>query len=224
MNHKITLSAIFAVALGLGAYFAIGTSNQVSSTSGLSLTANAQTAAEVDTSSVIDMTMGQQDAPITVIEYASFTCPHCASFHDQVLGRLKADYIDTGKVKFIHREVYFDKFGLWAGMVARCAGPIRYFGITDMIYSEQQEWIGSGTPAEIDKNLRTLGLRAGLDQGQIDACLKDADKAQALIATFQTNSKADDISSTPSFIIDGEKHSNMSYDEFKSILDKKLGE
>jgi len=187
--------------------------------------ANAQetsaVAAELD---LPEMTLGNPDAEVQVIEYASFTCPHCATFHDTVFEELKADYIDTGKIGFTYREVYFDRYGLWASMVARCAGSTdRFFGISDLIYDRQRDWT-QGEPAEIAENLKTLGKTAGLTEDELDACLSDGTKAEALYANFQQNAEADDITSTPSFIIDGEKFSNMSYDEFQRILDEKLGE
>lgn len=185
--------------------------------------ANAQQAADVDTSSVVEMAMGSEDAPVTLIEYASFTCPHCASFHVGPGARLKSEYVDTGKVRFIYRDVYFDRPGLWASMVARC-NPERFFGIADMLYKQQREWIGGGQPAEIAENLRKIGRVAGLSDEQLDACLSDAEKAQTLVAWFQQNAEADEINSTPSLVINGEKYSNMSWDDLKAIIDEKLGE
>ena len=171
-----------------------------------------------------EMTLGNPDAEVQVIEYASFTCPHCATFHDTVFDELKENYIDTGKIGFTYREVYFDRYGLWAGMVARCGGDTeRYFGIADLIYDRQRDWT-DGEPAQIADNLKTLGKTAGLNAEDLEACLKDGTMAEALYADFQKNAEADDITSTPSFIIDGEKYSNMSYDEFSRILDEKLGE
>lgn len=171
-----------------------------------------------------DIVQGDADAPITVIEYGSFTCPHCADFYENVHGKLKANYIDTGKVRFIHREVYFDRFGLWAGMVARCGGPQRYYGIVEMIYDTQREWIGSGENAEVIDNLKKLGRTAGLGNDQIDDCLKSEPLAEALVAAYQTNAEADEVTGTPSFVINGEKHPNMSYASFTEILDGLLAE
>ena len=168
------------------------------------------------------MTLGDPDAPVTVIEYASFTCPHCATFHKTVFKELKENFIDTGKVQFVHREVYFDRFGLWAGMVARCGGPERYFGITDIVYDTQSEWTSGGDPATVVGNLRRIGKTAGLTDAELDACLSDGEKAQALVAWYQENASADGIQGTPSFIINGEQHSNMGYDAFAEILDEKL--
>ncbi len=182
--------------------------------------ANAQTAA-VDTSGVVEMELGAPDAPVTMMEYASFTCPHCATFHATVLPQLKADYIDTGKVRFIYRDVYFDRFGLWAAMVARCE-PTRFFGVVEMLYAQQRDWFGAGDPATVAENLKKIGRVAGLDTAQLDACFTDQAKAEALVAWFQKNAEADKIESTPSLVIDGELHSNMSYADLKAILDKKL--
>ena len=169
--------------------------------------------------------MAARDAAVTVIEYASFTCPHCASFHANVFKDLKADYIDTGKINFVHREVYFDRFGLWAGIVARCGenAENRYFGIADMIYAQQDTWARQDDPNAIVASLRNIGKTGGLSDAELDACFQDADKAQALYASFVKNSEADNITSTPSFIINGEKYANMSYDELKQILDAALG-
>ena len=169
-----------------------------------------------------DMVLGDPEAPVTVIEYASFTCPHCRTFHKTVLPDLKANYIDTGQVRFIHREVYFDRYGLWAGMVARCGGEERYFGIVDLIYDQQAEWTASNDPAVVADNLRRIGRTAGLTDEAVDACLQDADLANGLVAAYQENAEADGINSTPSFIIDGERYGNMSFADFAEILDEKL--
>ena len=169
-----------------------------------------------------EMTLGAADAPVKLMEYASFTCPHCANFHNNVLKRIKAEYVDTGKLHFTYRDVYFDRPGLWAAMIARC-DPNRFFGIADLLYADQKDWIGGGNLGEIEQNLRKLGLVAGLSPEQLDACLADGDKAQALYGWFQTNMEADQVKSTPTLFIDGEQHSNMSYEDLKKILDAKLG-
>jgi protein-disulfide isomerase len=179
---------------------------------------------EIDTSGILEMTLGNPDAKVTVIEYASFTCPHCKNFHADVMPDLKRGYIETGKINFIYREVYFDRFGLWAGMLARCGGPLRYFGISDLLYDQQSDWLDSGDPATIAQNLRTIGKDAGLSDDELQACLTDATKAQAMVALYQINAKADGIDSTPSFVINGEKYGNMTYADFSAILDAKLAE
>ncbi len=190
-----------------------------------SFAAFAQDASEVDTSMIQDMAIGNPDAAVTVIEYASFTCPHCAAFHDGPFKQLKTDYIDTDKINFVYREVYFDRLGLWAGIVARCGenADTRYFGIADMLFDQQRDWARKETPAEIVEALRKIGKTAGLTDADLDQCLKDGDKAQAMYALYLKNAEADGIDSTPSFVINGKKYSNMPYDEFKSVLDEALG-
>ncbi|MBD3679568.1 MAG: DsbA family protein [Rhodobacteraceae bacterium] len=185
--------------------------------------AEAQSAGDIDTSRVTEMTLGNPEAKVEVIEYASFTCPHCRNFHENVFDELKANYIDTGKIHFIYREVYFDRFGLWAAMVARCGGEERYFGITDLLYETQSQWT-QGDAGAIAGNLARLGKTAGLSQDEIDACFGDSEMAQAMVTVYQQNAEKDGINSTPSFVIDGKKYSNMSYADFSAILDEKLGD
>ncbi|MEF3048070.1 DsbA family protein [Pseudotabrizicola sp. L79] len=169
-----------------------------------------------------DMTLGQEDAPVTMIEYASYTCPHCATFHDAVFKDLKKDYVDTGKVRFVYREVYFDRYGLWAAMMARCGGDMRYFGIQDILYSTQSEWAASDDANIVVGNLKKIGKTAGMDDATLDACLQDGTMAQALVDHYEANMAEYDIKGTPSIVINGTVHSNMTYAELKTILGAEL--
>ena len=180
--------------------------------------------AATETPAIQDMAQGAEDAPVTIIEYGSFTCPHCAAWHADSYGPLKEEFIETGKVRFIFREVYFDRFGLWASMIARCGGEMRFFPIHDMIYAGQQEWIGDQQPQTIADNLRRLGRTAGMDEATYDACFNDAAQAEALVAWYQANAEADGIDSTPTFLINGEKYSNMGWDEMRGIIEAELAE
>ncbi|MDJ0630656.1 MAG: DsbA family protein [Rhodobacter sp.] len=186
--------------------------------------AQAQSAdAEVDTSMVVEMALGDENAPVEVVEYASFTCPHCKDFHRDTFKDVKANYIDTGKVRFIYREVYFDRYGLWASMVARCGGEAKFFGIVDMIYDQQSEWTASGDPATIAGELARIGRTAGIDGDEVDACLRDAEMAQGLVASYEENAGRDGIRSTPSFMINGELVTgNKSFADFSALLDAEL--
>ena len=222
MKSLIAGGAI-ALAVAAGAFFWTGNAGGQGETALPTGAVNAQEAAQVDTSGIVEMTMGPEDADVTVVEYASFTCPHCATFHENQFKNLKADYIDTGKVHFIYRDVYFDRLGLWASMVARCDGRDRFFGISEMLYDQQRDWIGSGDdPVQIANNLRRIGKVAGLEEDKLESCLTDSEKAQALVTWFEANAEADDITSTPTLIINGEQYSNMGYDELKAILDEEL--
>ncbi len=219
MSRLLIVSAAVA-ALGLGAYFATSPGpNGVTPANPLGA-ANAQEAADVDTSSIIEMTLGNPDAPVTVVEYASFTCPHCASFHEGPFQELKKNFIDTGKINFVYREVYFDRYGLWASMIARCAGtPEAFFGMSELIYKKQSEWSRAGDANAIVGELRKVGLLAGLDADRMEACLQDDGKARTLVAWFQENATEDGIKSTPSFVINGQKYSNMSYAEMAELIE-----
>jgi protein-disulfide isomerase len=169
-----------------------------------------------------DFSLGSADAKVKMVEYASFTCPHCAAFHDTTFKQLKTDYIDTGKVHFTLREVYFDRYGLWAALIARCGGEMKYFGIHDMLFSKQKEWAASEDPMQVVENLKTIGRSAGLEDAAMDACLNDQPTAEALIKQFQTNFEADGVEGTPTLFINGAKHSNMAYDELKAIIEAEL--
>lgn len=169
-----------------------------------------------------DFSLGSPDAKVKLVEYASFTCPHCANFHANAYGQLKKEYIDTGKVYFTLREVYFDRYGLWAALIARCGGEMKYFGIHDMLYEKQKEWAGSEDPMQVVENLKGIGRAAGLDDAAMDVCLNDTASAEALIKQFQTNFEADGVKGTPTFFINGTMYSNMTFEDMKAILDAEL--
>ena len=217
MQRYIALAAA-AVLIAGGVYYV--TSQQPGQSVGPGAgAAIAAEGTEVDTSGIVEMTLGSADAPVTVIEYASYTCPHCATFHAGPFNQLKEDYINTGQVQFIYREVYFDRPGLWASMVARCGGEMRFFGITDLIYEQQRQWLSSGDPVQIADALRGIGRAAGMSNDEVNACLNDADKAQSLVSWYEANAAEHGINSTPSFVINGRRYGNMSYGEFSATID-----
>lgn len=182
-----------------------------------------ESGAAVDTSTIEEMVLGDPNAPVELIEYASFTCPHCAAFHADQYQRLKAEYIETGLVRFVMREVYFDRFGLWASMVARCGGQERFFPIAETLYAQQRDWIGDGqNPQAIVDRLRRIGISSGIDQADLDACLSDAQMAETLVAWFQENAARDEVNATPTLFLDGEKYSNMGYEALKELIDARL--
>ena len=224
MRKFTFMFVVFGLAVGLGIWL-----NQSPKTAtldqefALPLAVNAQSSnADAGTTEIIDMVQGAENAPITVIEYASFTCPHCARFHSEVYKSLRKNYIDTGKIKFIFREVYFDKYGMWASMIARCSGPDRFFGMTDLILNSQSTWARAGDDLAIVGALRKIGRLSGMQDAALDSCLQDGDKLRALVTWYKENAERDDIQSTPSFLIDGQPYENMGYEEFAKILDEKL--
>ncbi len=170
---------------------------------------------------VVPMFIGDKEAPVTIIEYASFTCPHCATFHTEILPKLKTDYIKTGKVLLEYREVYFDGPGLWAGLLARCQGNEKYFPMIDLIYRKQKDW-AKGNRDEIINGLLSVGRQSGLTDEKSRVCMENGEMAEELIEIFKINTTEDNISSTPSFVINGELKQNMSYEDLKKIIDKNL--
>lgn len=221
MNKIIPLAVGVGIVLGGGAWLATSGGNTATSTSSLS-PVTAAVAQDADVELAPDFTLGEADAPVEIVEYASFTCPHCADWHDRVWENLKTEYIDTGMVKFTQREVYFDKYGLWAGLIARCGGEEKYFGVSDMIFEGQKDWIGDGQEATILENLKTIGKKAGMEEAQLEACLNDQGAAQSMVAAFQTHAAEDEVEGTPTFFINGEKYSNMTWEDFKAAVDEAL--
>jgi protein-disulfide isomerase len=215
------LLAILAAAIVVGAG-AIWYVNQPNSALPVG-SAEAQASGEADLSLVEEMTLGDPNAPVTVIEYASYTCPHCRTFHEGAFKDLKADYIDTGKVHFIYREVYFDRPGLWAGLVARCAGPEGFFGVVEEIYARQSDWARQESAAAVADALRRIGRTAGIEADTLEACLTDTDKAQAMVAAYEANASEHGIRSTPSFVVNGTTYQNMSYEDFSALIDDEIG-
>lgn len=219
MNRKILIGAAVLAILGGAIWWQLGGQQTAEAASG-----DAGNYADVDTSSIVEMTMGAEDAPVTITEYASLTCPHCADFHEGTFQELKRDYIDTGKVRFVYRDVFFDGAGLRGSLLARCAGEARFFGINDLLYSRQKEWLDAKTMGDVIDNLRTIGKVAGLDEDQINACLEDQDKALVLEAWFRQHAEADSITSTPTVLINGEAYGNPSYGELSKAIDQKLAQ
>lgn len=219
---RILPAALAAVLLLAGMFISVDRPDGSSGSLFVSA-ASAEEAAAIDTSTIVDMVEGAEDAPVTIIEYASYTCPHCANFNKGPYQKLKAEYIDTGKVRFIYREVYFDKFGLWASMIARCSGDsAKFFGITDLFFKGQAEWVRAGGPSEIVDELRKIGRLAGLENDTLEACLQDSTKAQTLVTWYQENAQADGIDATPTFIVNGQKVKNQPWDDFKAIIDAEI--
>lgn len=175
--------------------------------------------AKAELPKVPDYSLGNPDAKVKVIEYGAFTCPHCREFHADVWPKLKKNYIDTGKIDFTFRAFYLQRYGLWANMVARCGGEMRYYGIADMLFDKQPDWAYTQDPSKAIEGIRKIGLAAGLTKDQMDQCLHDGKMAQALVAKFQKYAKQDGIEGTPTFMINGKKYTNMGYDKFSKILD-----
>lgn len=132
-----------------------------------------QAAGDAAPVTIPDTTPGIPDAPVALVEDASFARPPCAAFHDDGLDRLEAEPIAGGRIRFASREVRFERFGLRASMTARCGGGMRLLGLSDMLHEQRRGWIGAGEPATIAASLRAIGRTAGPDGATPDARLSD---------------------------------------------------
>jgi protein-disulfide isomerase len=150
-----------------------------------------------------DLVLGKADAPVTVIEYASMTCPHCASFHKTTYPALKSKYIDTGKVKFIFREFPLDDLAVAASMLARCAGkdnnPTRALAMIDVLFASQDKW-AVRQPIPV---LQQISKQAGITEKAFDECLKDQKLYNDIMAMRERGSKDYKVESTPTLFVNG---------------------
>ncbi len=164
--------------------------------------------------------MGNADAPVTIQEYASLGCPHCAHFHHGTLPQIKKDYIDTGKVKLIFNDFPLGTPALAASMIARCAGPARYMGFVDIFFRAQAQWSRAENPLEALKKIARFG---GLSGDDVDACLKQQNLIDHIQKTAGAASEEHGINSTPSFLVNGEKISgSQPYATFKDAIEAAL--
>ena len=150
-----------------------------------------------------DIVMGKPDAPVTIVEYASMTCPHCAQFHTAVLPQLKAKYIDNGEVRLILREFPLDGLAVAAFMLARCAGPDRYYPIVAALFETQGTWAVPGTEGK-DK-LLLIARQAGFSKEKFDQCLADKKLFNKIVAVRQQANEKFQVDSTPSFFVNGKR-------------------
>ncbi len=167
-----------------------------------------------------DRIEGKADAPVTIIEYASFTCTHCAHFNNEIMPQIKKDYIDTGKVKVIFRDFPFERIGATAALLSRCVDESRYFGFKDLLMKQQEQWAFSKDPMG---GLFKLAKLAGMSQEKIDSCLANEKMLDKIIGVLKEAQDKYGFNSTPSFLINGEKVvGSGEYERFKSIIDSKL--
>ena len=149
-----------------------------------------------------DRILGNPDAPITIVEYASLTCPHCGHFATDVLPKLKAEWIDTGKAKLVLRDYPLDEPALRAAMIARCAPPAKFYAFTDTFFGAQQQWVLAKDYAAA---LQRLALLGGMSKAQFETCLKDKSAEDAVLQSRLVATQQLSVDSTPTFFINGTK-------------------
>jgi protein-disulfide isomerase len=150
-----------------------------------------------------DISLGKGDAPNTIVEYASMTCPHCAQFHTVVLPELQKKYIDTGQARLILREFPLDGLAVAAFMLARCAGPDRYYPMVGALFDTQQTWAVPG--ADGKEKLLLIAKQAGFSKETFDQCLADKELFQKIVDTRTRGNEEFGVDSTPSFFVNGKR-------------------
>jgi protein-disulfide isomerase len=185
--------------------------------------AMAQTASDVAKPvSLPDMALGPANAPVTITEYASMTCPHCAAFNENVFPKIKSEYIDSGKVRYVFREFPLDIKAAAGSMLARCIAKDdsgKYFAVIDMLFRQQNDWVVKNTT----ETLTRIGKQAGLSQQAVEDCLKDQALLDKIAADQKFANEVLKVNSTPTFFINGEMiRGETSFEEFdkriKSLL------
>jgi len=165
-----------------------------------------------------EMTLGSKDAPVTMFEYSSLGCPHCAAFHKDTLPRIKKEYIDTGKVRLVFQDFPLGTPALAASMIARCAGPKKFFGFVEILFRAQPQWAKSKDPLEGLKKVARFG---GLSGSDVDTCLKYQPLLEHIRRGALAGQETYKINSTPSFVIGTEVISgNLPFEKFKKVLDE----
>ena len=194
----------------------------------LSLTALTSRAMAVPASEVTkpqalpDMALGPDDARVTIVEYAAPTCPHCAAFNKDVFPKIKSEFIDSGKIRFVFREFPLDIKAAAGSMLARCIAKDdspKYFAVIDMLFRQQNDWVLKNTT----ETLMRIGKQAGLSQQAVEDCLKDQALLDKIAADQKFASDVLKVQSTPTFFINGEMlKGEQSFEEFSKRINAML--
>ncbi|MDI1227198.1 MAG: thioredoxin domain-containing protein [bacterium] len=169
-----------------------------------------------------ERSIGDVDAPVTVIEYASMTCPHCARFHNEILPVVKQRLIDTGKLRLIFRDYPLDTHALKASMMARCLDRARYFQLVEVIFKQQTSWIKGTDPLV---GLKQLGALAGMEPAYVDTCVANPQLQQFVLAGMQEGQQKYKIKATPTFIFNNgaeQMEGDKNPEDFDEIVEKLL--
>ena len=185
------------------------------------LLANAKSALEI---SGDELVIGNKDAPITIIEYASMSCSHCASFHNNTLPDLKKEYIDTGKVRMVFRDYPFNYPALLGSMMMRCISSDVRYDYMNALYQLQNTWVNKD-PKISKKELYKIMQSGGMTKDEFNECYSNLDNENLILEGVMAAQKDFNIKSTPSFIVNGNLvEGNKNIKEFRQIIDKILSE
>jgi protein-disulfide isomerase len=167
-----------------------------------------------------DIFIGKDDAKVTIIEYASMTCPHCAHFHEETLPVIKEKYLDTGKARLVLREFPFDPRAAAAFMLARCAGDDKYYAMVSTLFQQQANW---SQAQDAKAALLQLSKLAGFSQESFDKCLTDQNLLNQVNEVRERGAKEFGVESTPTFLINGKKYAGaLTVERMSALIDSLL--
>jgi protein-disulfide isomerase len=199
-NTIVGLGALVAAGAG-GTYYVMAQSSKKPMDSHSSAKMSKIDVMEVDPKN--DNIIGDVNAPITLVEYSSMTCPHCANFHQLTVPGLKKKYIDTGKVRYVIREFPLDRVAFAAAALARCAGEKKFFPFVEMLFRQQDKWVrGPGSPAP---RLFSMAKQAGFDEKFFNECMRNKDVSDRIEKVMAKGRDEHQVNSTPTLFINGKK-------------------
>lgn len=167
-----------------------------------------------------EFVLGNPKAKVTMIEYASLSCPHCAHFQEETYPKLKKDYIDTGKIKFLYRDFPLDGLALAGAVIARCVAPDKGHKLVEVLFAQQQKWITAPKPLE---PLKELAKSVGISEEQTETCLSDKELVTSIREERELSIKTYQIDATPAFFIGDETlQGDAPYEDVKAILEAQL--
>lgn len=171
------------------------------------------------------VSMGNPDAPVTIIEYASLTCPACAGFHERVLPDLKAQYVESGQVRYEFRNFVLNPIDMAVSMIVRCQPPEQFFPLLDLFFTNQRNWLANANDREqLFSDIAGVSRRVGISRADIDSCLADRDLQQHIVEMTQGGQREWDVGGTPTIIVNGQKRGTdaMRFEGLAQIIEEEL--
>lgn len=215
LTKRQLLGGVAAATAGLAVFSSANAAVEIPKSDG-----DVDMAAVLKPGALPEMALGKEDAKVTIVEYMSMTCPHCARFHNETFDVIKEKYVDSGKVRFILREFPFDPRAAAAFMLARCAPAEQYFPMISMLFKQQEQWAAAENGREA---LLQMSKLAGFTQQSFEACLTNQKLLDDVNAVRERGAKEFGIAATPTFIVNGQRYSGeMSVDVMSALIDSKL--
>jgi protein-disulfide isomerase len=222
MNKSVLvgLVVLVLVAVGAGGWFYLSSKDIGAPAQNASAAADvSEKAAAVPVVAADEKFIGKADAPVTIVEYFSLGCPHCKNFHENILPKLKTDYIDTGKARLVFRDFPLDNVAFAAALLTRCVNDLAYFAMVDTLFGQQEAWHVQNGIGQV----ATIAKSAGMDEAAFSACINDQARKDKIVAMQKEAADTFKVESTPTFFINDRKLSGVSeYDAFKGTIEAAL--